>query len=294
MLNLSYKKQKILIIISFSIVPLLLLGTFSYYPALSLLQISFTSWNGLDPVKTWVGLDNYKEVFSNPDFFKVLKHNIAYLIGGILQNMFALFFAIVLNAKFRGSYLFRVILFLPFIMNSVATAYMFSFFYDFQNGSLNAMLNALGLSSWVTSWLGNTSIVNYSLAVVSLWKYMGFTMVIYLGALQSIPGEVYEAAKIDGAGPLQTLRYITLPGIVKILELNLFLTVSGAFEVFELPFIMTGGGPGDASSTFVTKTVDTAFVFENYGLASAMGIVLLLIVVAVLGLQRLALSRRDD
>lgn len=293
MLRLDYRKQKILIIFTFSFIPLLLLGVFSYYPALSLFHISFTKWNGLDPVKTWVGLDNYRQVFSDPQIFGVFRHNLAYLIGSILQNIIALLLAIVLNGKLRGRNLFRVIIFLPFIMNNVATAYMFSFVYDFQDGSLNTLLRAVGLEALASRWLGDVNLVNYSLAAVSVWKYTGFTMVIYLGALQSIPSELYEAARIDGANAPQLLRYITLPGIIKIIELNLFLTVSGALEVFELPFIMTGGGPGDASSTFVTKTVDTAFVFDNYGLASAMGVVLLILTVIVLGAQRLVLGRRE-
>ena len=140
MLKLDYKKQKIIVIVTFSIIPLLLLGMFSYYPALSLIHISFTKWDGLNPVKTWVGLDNYRKVFSDPQIFGVFRHNLAYLIGSILQNIIALLLAVVLNGKLKGRNFFRVIIFLPYIMNNVATAYMFSFVYDYQDGSLNALL----------------------------------------------------------------------------------------------------------------------------------------------------------
>lgn len=145
-----------------------------------------------------------------------------------------------------------------------------------------------------TSWLGNKDFVNYTLASVGLWRFMGFNMVIYLGALQSIPSDLYEAASIDGANAWQKFSRITLPNIYKIIELNLFLTVTGALEVFDLPFVLTKGGPAGASETFVMKIIETAFQFNNYGLASAMSVVLLLFVVIVLSIQRYILSRGDD
>ncbi len=129
------------------------------------------------------------------------------------------------------------------------------------------------------------------LASIGFWRFMGFNMVIYLTALQSIPSDLYEAASIDGANGWQKFIFITLPNIYKIIELNLFLTVSGALEVFDLPFILTNGGPAGASDTFVLKIVSTAFQFSNYGMASDMSVVLLLSVVIVLGIQRLLLSK---
>lgn len=293
MFAMSYKVQRYVILVSFLTVPLLLLAVFSFYPALYLAFLSFTSWDGYSPQKTWVGLSNYKEIFTNSDIFGVFSHNAVYFAGGIVQNIAALFFAVLLNSRLRGRNVFRVLLFLPYIMNSVAIAYMFTYVYDAQNGSLNALLASLGLESLITSWLGDADAVNYSLAFISMWKFMGFNMVIYLGALQSIPGDVYEAARIDGAGPMQSFLHITWPSIIKIVELSMLLTVSGALEVFDLPFVMTKGGPADASSTFVMKTVETAFNFSNYGLASAMGMVLLLVVVLVITIQRKLILRGE-
>ncbi|QGQ98358.1 sugar ABC transporter permease [Paenibacillus psychroresistens] len=291
MFSLRYKAQKTMILFAFLLVPLLLLATFSFYPALYLFWLSFTSWDGYSPAKAWVGLDNYKELFANRELLGVFSHNLYYLFGGIVQNVLALMFALLLNIKLKGRNAFRVILLLPYILNSVAIAYMFSYVYDAQFGSLNSLLTLLGMEHFITSWLGNKHMVNVSLAFISAWKYMGFNMVIYLGALQSIPSDLYEAARIDGASRSQSFRYITLPSIGPVLELSMLLTVSGALEVFDLPFIMTGGGPAGASETFVTKTVQTAFNFSNYGLASAMGVVLLLIVVTVITIQRKLILR---
>lgn len=290
---MSYKMQRKFIIVGFLTVPVLLLLLFTYYPAVRLLYYSFTDWDGLSHHPSWLGFDNYKEIFSNPDLFGVFVHQIPYVIIGVVQNIVALLFAVILNSKMRGRNVFRVILFLPFIMNAVAVAFMFQYVFDTTTGSLNALLGALGLDSWKQSWLGNTSIVNYSLASIGFWRFMGYNMVIYLGALQSIPADIYEAAKLDGAGRMRTLWHITLPNMTKIIQLNMFLTLSGAIAVFDLPFVLTHGGPAGASETFVLKTVETAFQFNNFGLASAMSVVLLVLTIVVLGLQNVVLKRKE-
>ncbi|KAA9005378.1 sugar ABC transporter permease [Paenibacillus spiritus] len=288
--TLNYKKQKIIIIVAFLLIPLALLATFTYYPAIKLIYYSFTNWDGYSPEKPWVGLDNYREVFSNSDIFKVFEHNFAYFVMGLVQNIVAIYFAVVLNSKLKGRYFFRILLFLPYIMNGVAVAFMFGFVFDTTNGSLNLLLHSLGIHSDV-SWLGKEGLVNYSLASTGLWRFMGYNMVIYIASLQAIPSDIYEAAKIDGANSAQTLWRITLPNMKPVIGLNLFLTVTGALEVFDLPFVLTKGGPAGASQTYVMRVIDTAFAYNNYGLASAMSIILLLFVIVVVGLQQLVLGR---
>lgn len=292
---MTYNKQKILIICSFLFIPLLLLATFTYYPAIKLVYYSFTNWDGYSPEKPWVGLANYREVFANSDIFKVFEHNFAYFVMGIVQNIVAIYFAIVLNSKLKGKYFFRILLFLPYIMNGVAVAFMFGFVFDTTNGSLNLLLSNLGLTHLSeTSWLGREGLVNYSLASTGLWRFMGYNMVIYIASLQAIPKDIYEAATIDGANSMQTLWRITLPNMKPVIQLNLFLTVTGALEVFDLPFVLTKGGPAGASQTYVMRVIDTAFAYNNYGLASAMSIILLMFVVLVLGFQQLVLNRGGD
>ena len=241
--GMAYKTQRKLVIIGFLAVPVLLLLTFTYYPAVRLIYYSFTDWDGLNNHVSWLGIDNYREIFSNPDLFGVFVHQIPYVVVGVVQNIVALLFAVILNSKLRGRNVFRVILFLPFIMNAVAVAFMFQYVFDTTTGSLNSLLGLLGLDSWKQSWLGNTSIVNYSLASIGFWRFMGYNMVIYLGALQSIPADMYEAATLDGAGRMQTFWHMTLPNMTKIIQLNMFLTLSGAIAVFDLPFVLTHGGP---------------------------------------------------
>lgn len=294
MSHISYPLQRKLILISFLLLPLALLAIFTYYPAMRLVYLSFTSWDGISPVKEWLGLGNYIEIFTNPDLFGVFLHQIPYVLIGIIQNIVAIVFAVILNSKLRGRNFFRVMLFLPFIMNAVAVAFMFQYVFDTTNGSLNGLLGLVGLESWQQSWLGNASLVNYALASIGFWRFMGYNMVIYLGALQSIPGDMYEAARIDGASRFQMLWSLTIPNLTPIISLNMFLTLSGALAVFDLPFVLTKGGPAGASETFLFKTIETAFQFNNYGLASAMSIVLLLFTAIILVIQNLVINRKGD
>ncbi|GIP52688.1 ABC transporter permease [Paenibacillus vini] len=290
--TMTYNRQKNIIIFTFLLIPVALLLLFTYYPAAKLVFFSFTDWDGYSPEKPWVGLDNYKEVFSNPDIFGVFTHNFAYFVMGLIQNVVAIYFAVVLNGRLRGRNGFRLLLFLPYIMNGVAVAFMFGYVFDTTQGSLNLFLNSIGLTKLgETSWLGTAGLVNYSLASTGLWRFMGYNMVIYIASLQAIPKDIYEASKIDGANAWQTFWRITLPNMKPVIQLNLFLTVTGALEVFDLPFVLTKGGPAGASQTYVQRVVDTAFAFNNYGLASAMSIILLFFVIAVVGLQQFVLSR---
>ncbi len=294
MSHISYPLQRKFILISFLLIPLALLALFTYYPAMRLVYLSFTSWDGISPVKEWLGLGNYIEIFTNPDLFGVFLHQIPYVLIGIIQNIVAIVFAVILNSKLRGRNFFRVMLFLPFIMNAVAVAFMFQYVFDTTNGSLNGLLGLVGLESWQQSWLGNASLVNYALASIGFWRFMGYNMVIYLGALQSIPGDMYEAAKMDGASRFQMLWSLTIPNLTPIISLNMFLTLSGALAVFDLPFVLTKGGPAGASETFLFKTIETAFQFNNYGLASAMSVVLLLFTAIILLVQNLVINRKGD
>ncbi|MBB6729753.1 carbohydrate ABC transporter permease [Cohnella zeiphila] len=289
MFNFSYKTQRYLILFGFLTIPVLLSLTFSYYPAISLLYYSFTDWTGLGWEMHWVGFANYKEIFTRPEIFTVFRTNAYYFVGGLVQTAIALYFAVILTGKLRGRNAFRAMLFLPYVLHSVAIVIMFKNVYHSEYGSLNLFLQAIGLPSWQQEWLGNPHLVNFSLAFISLWKYFGLSMVIFIGALQSIPADLYEAAKIDGASGWKAFRYITLPSIRPVIELMMILTLTGALEAFDIPFIMMLGANGTA--TFVSKTVDMAFRFKQAGLASAMAVVLLLIVLLFIVIQRKLLFR---
>ena len=261
-------------------VGLLLLLT--YWPAVNLIYYSVTDWDGFDLEKTFVGWDNYVAVFTRPEIFQVFFVSIYYFLATFVQMAIALYFAAILSFSTRFSNLSRGVLFFPYLINGVAIAFMFQYVFQ-PGGSLDIVLSWVGVTE-PPQWLGDPSIANWSLASTSIWRYTGLNFVLFLGAIQSIPGELFEAADIDGASKWQQFWSIIFPGIRRVVALSLILAISGSLAAFETPFIMTGGANGTA--TFVIKTVQEAFVFSHVGLASAMAVVLLAIVLLVTWIQR--------
>jgi len=290
-IKMTYRTQKKLLLGTFLLLPLMLMGLFFIYPFLRLFYMSFTDWDGIMPQYSFVGIDNYIEVFRTPDVWISLRNNVIYIVNGVLQNIIALLFAVLLTSKTRARNFYKASIFLPFIINSAAVAFMFTFIFDFERGPVNAVITALGAKP--VSFLGNVSIVNFSLAGISLWRYTGYTMILYIAAFQSINPDLYESSMIDGAGAWQNFIYITLPEIKTIVELNLFLTLSGGLQAFVEPFIVTKGGPVNASNTFVLYTINAFTQFNRYGFAAALSVILLVIVLILSGVQKKLIFRGD-
>ena len=266
----------------FLLVPLVLLFSFTYLPVFNMIRYSFTSWDGLSPRMKNVGLKNYQSVFTRPDILRVFFVSLFYLGGAVVQMMLALYFATILSFNVRFRNLFKGILFFPFLINAVAVGFIF--LYCFQpGGTLDTVVGLFGVKN-PPQWLGNPNLANYSLTGTSVWRYMGLNFVLFLGAIQSIPRHLYEAAEIDGATRWQQFRYIIAPGIKPIIGLSTILAISGSLAVFEVPYIMTAGSNG--TMTFVIQTVRMAFDIHKYGLASAMAVVLLLFVLVITYVQR--------
>ncbi|MBL0886621.1 sugar ABC transporter permease [Myceligenerans sp. I2] len=266
----------------FLIAPLGLLVLFTYVPVANMVWYSFTSWDGLDPVKDPVGLDNYVRIFTDPQMFEVFLVSLYYLAGAAVQLVLALYFATILSFDVRFRNFFKGVIFFPYLINGVAIGLVFLFLLR-PGGTLDAILALVGVAE-PPQWLGDPSLVNVSLAATSVWRFMGLNFVLFLGAIQSIPGELYEAADLDGATSWQKFRYIIAPAIRPIIGLTTILAISGSLSVFEIPWIMTGGANG--TTTFVIQTVQQAFQFNKFGLASAMAVVLLLIVLLITWIQR--------
>ena len=281
--NVSYKTQRKLIITLFLLIPLTLLFVFTYLPAINMIAYSFTDWKGYG-AKNFVGMQNYINIFSDPEIFSVLKNSLYYFVGGLIQLGLSFVFALILNSKIKGKGFFKSLFFFPYLINGVAISLMFLFFFQ-PSGTLDTVLSMLGLDGMIRQWLGDAHYVNFSLAFTSIWRFFGYNFIIFLGALQSISDEVLEAADLDGAGDWQKIRYIYIPSVKRIIQLNLVLNISGAISVFEIPYIMTGGANG--SSTFVIETMKTAFTYNKVGKASAMAVIVMLIVAAVAAIQNI-------
>lgn len=287
--KLSRNAEKRLLIFFFTIIPTVLLLVFSYYPLVKMFQYSLTNWNGISPQSDFVGLDNYKTVLTNPRYFTVFKTSLYYFGATFFQLGIALLFATILSFKVKFANFWKGILFFPYLLNGVAIGFIFLYFYK-GGGTLDTVLTAIGLEDQIRLWLGDRSINNVSLAFTSVWRYTGFNFIIFLGAIQSVSPEIYEAAEIDGASQWDKFIYIIVPTIKNIIFLNIILGISGSLSVFDIPYIMTGGSNG--TMTFVIQTINTAFQHNKVGLASAMAIILLIIVLVVTVLQRLLVRER--
>ncbi|MFI9168005.1 carbohydrate ABC transporter permease [Streptomyces lincolnensis] len=266
----------------FLIAPLALLITFTYAPVANMLAYSLTDWDGVSPELRYIGAENYAEIFTREDLFRVFFVSGYYLVASAVQIVAALYFATVLSFNVRFRNFFKGVLFFPYLINGVAIGFVFLYFFQ-DGGTLDSVLNLFGVES-DRAWLGTPVSANTSLAGVSVWRYLGLNFVLFLGAIQSIPGELYEAAELDGANRWHQFRHIIAPGIKPVLTLTVILSISGSLSVFEVPYIMTGGATG--TETFVIQTVNLAFRFGKTGLASAAAVVLLLIILLVTWLQR--------
>jgi len=267
----------------FLILPLGFLLVFTYIPVMNMLWYSVTDWDGLSKTKEFVGLSNYGTFFSRPALFRVFFVSLYYIGASVVQMALALYFATILTFSTKFKNLFKGILFFPYLINGVAIAFVFLYFFQ-PGGTLDSLLGMIGMDGAKPQWLGNPDIVNFSLAGVSVWRYMGLNFVLFLGAIQSIPAQIYEAAELDGASKWQQFRYLIAPGIRPIIGLSFILAIAGALSVFEIPFIMLNGANG--SETFVIQTVRLAFQNQKFGLASASAVVLLLLVLLVTWVQR--------
>lgn len=285
----GYTGQKYVTTFIFLLIPLVLLVLFTVIPAVNMGIFSFQERDQLGATVKWVGLDNYKTIFTDSSYWSTFINSLYYMAGSFLQQGIALLVATILCSKIKFANLFKGVIFFPYMMNGVAVSLIFRRFFQKGDGitntegTLNSIIQLFGGDP--VKWLSNPDIVNWCLVFASIWRYIGFDIIMYIGAIQSISPDIYEAADLDGANSWQRFWYIIFPGIRPIVALQLILAIKGAVSVFEIPYIITGGKFG--TSTFVIKTIDTAFAYQHVGLASAMAVVLLAIILLVTAIQKI-------
>ena len=281
--KLRVGKKNIKTIILFLAVPIVLLILFTYIPFVDMFRNSLTDWDGVSDTSNFVGLKNYARLFTDPQYLSVFKNTIYYLIGAFIQIAFALFLAYVVSAKYRGVDFYKGVILFPALLNGVAVSMIFLFFYR-EGGPLDDILIAFGHSAdSLPHWIGDSHMVNLSLVFAMLWRYIGQNVIIFSSAILSTDKGALEAAKLDGATDWQRFRYIVLPRLKPTITVGMILAIKNAISIFEIPFIITGGENG--SSTFVVQTIKTAFDSRKAGMASAMGIVLLIVIVVISVIQ---------
>lgn len=276
------------------VLPALLIYTvFKLAPMVAGLYLALLQWDGIEPAK-FVGLQNFQRMLNDEIIGLALLNNVKYAVGTVIgKTVLALFLALLLNGALRGRSFYRTALFLPVVMSFVVVGILWSWLYNAQFGLINSLLRGLGLEFLILDWLGDPNVALWSLMAVDIWKWYGFHMVIFLAGLQTIPAELYEAARIDGAGRWQQFRRITLPLLQPVMLVNVTLSLMGAFNVFDIPYVMTEGGPANSTMVMALHVYVRGFKFYRFGYAAAMSYVLLTLVTILAAIQMRLMSREN-
>jgi raffinose/stachyose/melibiose transport system permease protein len=260
----------------------LLLAVFLLYPLVSSLRLSLLDWNGLGTSARFVGLANWVTLAHDSVFWQSLRNNLILAITSIVVELpIALALAVMLEKAGRGSRLLKILYFLPLLMSSVAIGVLFKNVYDPNFGPLNAALRALGLDALALDWLGDTRLSLGATIAVICWQNTPFYMVLFLAGLSSMPQEVNEAARLDGASGWTIFWRIKLPHLQGTIRTAVLLSVLGSLRYFDLIYVMTGGGPEGSSEVMATYMYRTVFSSFQLGYGSTIGSAMFMIVCGV-------------
>ena len=285
------RRREYLLFLAFVAPNVVLLGVFSYWPVLYNGYLSMTTWDLLSATKPFVGLANYVDMFTDPDFYAILVRTV--LFSGVIvvaSMVIGLAVALLLNQRLLGRNIVRTTSFAPHILSGAAIGTVWLFIFNEEYGLLRAVIEPLGFTS--PAWMTDSAWALPGLIIVYLWKNVGFVAVVYLAGLQSMPADLYEAAKIDGAGAWTLFRRITFPLLSPVTFFIAVTTVIGTFQAFDIIAIMTGGGPGDATTVLSWYVYQQAFQALDAGHAGAGAIVMFAILLFITGAQARFMERR--
>lgn len=257
------------------------------------LYYAVTDWDGLDPNFSFIGLGNFTEMLEDPDALQAVWHTLVIAVAiTVVQNGVGLLLALGVNTMIKSRNVLRVFLFAPAVVTPIVTAYLWRNLLG-PSGAVNSLLGAVGLESWKQDWLGDPQLALWSIVGVIVWQFCGYSMVIFLAGLQSIPKEIYEAAAIDGAGPVRRFWSVIRPLLAPALTVNLMLSIIGGIKLFDQVYALTGGGPGHATDTISTLIYKDAFTLGEFGYSIALAVVLTVVVAVVSSGQYVFLSRNE-
>lgn len=266
-----------------------------FYPIEESIRLSFMKWGGIGK-KQFVGLENYVTMFHDEVFYKAFFNNLIYLVIVVsMQLLIGLFFAILLTYMTKHVTLVKTLYYVPCIITTVAITQLFRSMYSTEPmGLLNQILQKVGLGGMVTSWLAKVSTVLPAVSIPEGWRFTGMYMVIFYAALVSLDPSVYEAAKIDGASEMQILFKIKMPLIKDIILLTLTMCLTGALRVFDIPFLLTSGGPGNASELMSTYMYKKAFSSNQYGYGSTLAVFIIIESILVVYILRKIFTSKEQ
>jgi multiple sugar transport system permease protein len=264
---------------------ILLVAVFMYYPMVGTVIESLYTTSFINPTPKFAGLAVYRKIFASPDFRQIVWNSCIWTVSVvILQNVCGFFSALLLNQSLPGQGLMRSLVLLPWIMPGVVAAILWRFMYDPQLGLINSFLISLGLTDQGVAWLANGSTAMLAAVLAAVWKGFPFSTVVYLAALQKVDEEQMEAATIDGAGALRRLVDIVLPALKEVIAINLILTTILTFNYFDMIWVLTRGGPQNATHIFPTKIYELGFGQFRFGEAAGYGVVSILVLALLIAL----------
>jgi ABC-type sugar transport system permease subunit len=266
-------------------------AVFQLYPILDSLRLSFSQWDGFgDP--TFVGIQNYQRLLADSLFYRSIGNTLLiWLMSIAVQLPLALTLALILNERFiRGTHAFRAVFFFPNIVTPVSIGVLFSLLFDWQTGAVNKALQALHIVNHPIDWLGTALLSQVLVAAVMCWQWFGYNTLLYIAGLQSIPGEVVEAARVDGATGFQVATRITIPLLRPVVVFTLITSIIGGMQIFDVPFMLSGVGPDNSTLTIVMYLYNAAFKDSRYGYAATIAYATF-VMIAVLSLITFRLTR---
>lgn len=278
--SMSRELRKNAVAYSFILPNLLGFAIFTLVPMVFALGLSLAKWDGANPM-AFVGLKNFARMLRDETFGISMKNTILYVVGTVPTTLvLSLLLAMLLNTQIKGRNFFRAAFFFPYVASLVAVAVVWNMMFHPSMGPVNNLLRWIGVKN-PPGWSASTTWALPTVIGAGIWKNVGYYMIIYLAALQGIPRELYEAARIDGASDWQSFRKVTVPLLAPVtFFVSIMLTIQ-SFKVFDLVYMMTMGGPGRATNVLVYTIYDSAFVAFDYGYSSAIAVVLLAIVLAI-------------
>jgi raffinose/stachyose/melibiose transport system permease protein len=265
------------------------------YPSLAGAAYAFTDWSGIGGGANWVGLENFRQLFSDDQSVGALRNTVLLTVFiVIVQNAVGLALALGVHARIKSKYALRAIFFAPVVLSQVVIAFLWKYLLNPNPDSgINGLLGFVGLDSLQRDWLGSPSLALWAVGFTVVWQYAGYSMVIFLAGLQGVPRELEEAAAIDGAGRWMRFRKVVFPLLAPAVTINLMLSTIGGLKLFDQVFAITQGGPGYSTETLSTLIYKQAFVFGEFGYSTAVALVLTLLVAALALLQLRYLQSRE-
>ncbi|WP_195490977.1 carbohydrate ABC transporter permease [Roseburia faecis] len=269
------------------ILPMIVLSfVLVYYCIIDTVVVSFTDWDGMTDVFHFVALKNYIKMFKDHVFWTSVVNNLIFFVGTVfIQALLGFVLAVLLKKKLPGSNVFKAIYFMPIAMATSIITAIFRIIMDPTNGVLNQFLRAIHLNGFAVNWLGDPKIALVSVIIVNIFQWMGFSMITYYAGLMSLPDDVYEAAKIDGAGFWRTTFSVTLPMLKGTTNVLIILGIVGSLKTFDIVKLLTGGGPGRSTTVMNTYLYEKAFKDFNAGGAASIGVAILIIAMVMSFLQ---------